>query len=47
MKFIKNFRLKEWHRTIILVVLLFVGIGVIYWANSNVDENFVDQFIEP
>lgn len=39
--------LREWHRTIILLLLLVIGAGVIYWTNGNVESNFVDQFIEP
>lgn len=30
-------------RTIILLVLLLIAIGFIFWMNGNVDSNFVDQ----
>jgi hypothetical protein len=37
-------RLKEWQRTIILVVLLAIAIGFILWTRKSVDTNFIDQF---
>ena len=36
--------LAEWHRTVVLFALLFTGLGVMYWTNNNVSNNFVDQF---
>lgn len=35
-------KLKEWHRTIILVGLLLLAIGFLVWANQSTDTNFVD-----
>lgn len=36
-------QLKEWHRTLILFVLLAVGLSAIYLLNNNVQTNFVEQ----
>ncbi len=42
----KHRGLAEWHRTVMLFVLLFIGLGVMYWTNNNVSSNFVDQLSE-
>lgn len=34
--------MKEWHRTIVLIILLAVAVGFLIWANQNTDNNFVD-----
>lgn len=34
--------MKEWHRTVILVVLLGVAIGFLIWAQLTTDSNFVE-----
>jgi hypothetical protein len=33
--------MKEWHRTVILLVLLALAIGFLIWSNQVVDNNFV------
>lgn len=35
-------RIKEWHRTVILLVLLSLAVGFLIWANQTTDSNFVD-----
>jgi hypothetical protein len=35
-------RIKEWHRTIILVMLLTIAVCLIYWSRHNTDVNFID-----
>lgn len=40
----KNFRLTEKHRTIILLVLLAIAIGFIIWTKNSYSENFTDSF---
>lgn len=39
----KKFRLKEWHRTIILVVLLVIAVGFIMWSRHSYDVNFTQS----
>jgi uncharacterized membrane protein YhfC len=39
----KNFRLKEWHRTIILIALLGLAIGFIFWSKNQYSTNFVEN----
>jgi len=34
--------MKEWHRTIILLALLVLAAGFIFWMNNSYDTNFVD-----
>jgi len=34
--------MKEWHRTIILLVLLGAAIGFIFWMNNSYDNNFIE-----
>ena len=34
--------MKEWHRTLILLVLLSLAIAYIFWMNHQVGVNFVD-----
>lgn len=34
--------MKEWHRTIILLILLAVAIGFLVWSAQNTESNFVD-----
>lgn len=33
--------MKEWHRTIILLVLLAIAVGFLVWSHNTVDTNFV------
>lgn len=33
--------MKEWHRTVILLILLGVGIGFLIWVRQATDANFV------
>jgi hypothetical protein len=33
-------KLKEWHRTVILLVLLALAIGFIIWANQTANGSF-------
>ena len=35
--------MKEWHRTILLVTLLVLSVGVLLWMNKTIDANFVDS----
>ncbi len=35
--------MKEWHRTVILIVLLAIGIGFLIWARVAIDLNFIDK----
>lgn len=39
----KRLRLKEWHRTVILVLLLVVALGFIIWSRHNYDTNFTQS----
>jgi hypothetical protein len=34
--------MKEWHRTVILLVLLLAAIGFLVWSHHNVNVNFVE-----
>ena len=34
--------MKEWQRTVVLVVLLAVAIGFILWSRQSIDTNFID-----
>lgn len=36
--------MKEWHRTILLILLIAVAIGYIIWSQNLVDSNFTDSF---
>lgn len=36
--------MKEWHRTVILLLLIAVAIGFVLWTRNNYDTNFVDSF---
>jgi hypothetical protein len=40
----KNFRLKEWHRTVILLLLLTIAVAFIIWSRGQYNTNFVDSF---
>jgi uncharacterized membrane protein YhfC len=40
----KNVRLKEWQRTIILLVLLAIAIGFILWSRNQYASNFTESF---
>lgn len=33
--------MKEWYRTVILLLLLAIAIGFLVWSRHNVDANFV------
>jgi hypothetical protein len=33
--------MKEWQRTVVLVVLLIVAIGFLWWSSHTTDVNFV------
>lgn len=35
-------RIKEWHRTVLLVILLLVAIGLIIWLRTGFESNSVD-----
>lgn len=34
-------KMKEWHRTVLLLVLLGLAIGYLVWTNNATDANFV------
>ncbi len=34
--------MKEWYRTVILLVLIIIAIAYIFWSRHQVDTNFVD-----
>lgn len=36
-------KLKEWHRTIILIILIAIAVGFILWTRHSVDTNFINQ----
>jgi uncharacterized membrane protein YhfC len=36
--------MKEWHRTIVLMLLLIAAIGIIIWLRQTYDANFTDSF---
>ncbi len=38
------FKFKEWHRTVIIVLLIVAAVGFIIWTNGNYSANFVDSF---
>lgn len=48
MKLFKNrtstFYLREWQRTVLLLLLLAFAIGFIYWTRTQYADNFVDTF---
>ncbi len=33
--------MKEWHRTVILLVLIAIAIGFIVWSHSEIQTNFL------
>lgn len=35
-------RMKEWHRTVVLLILLAVAIGFLIWSAQTTNTNFVD-----
>jgi hypothetical protein len=35
--------MKEWHRTVVLLILLGVAIGFLIWAGQTTDTNFTDM----
>lgn len=35
--------MKEWQRTVLLLVLLGIGIGFLVWTNHATDANFVQD----
>lgn len=35
--------MKEWHRTVILVILLVIAVGFLLWARQMTESNFVDS----
>lgn len=37
-------KLKEWHRTIILLVIIALAIGFILLTNAQYESNFTDTF---
>ncbi len=34
--------MKEWHRTLLLLVLIALAIGYLVWAQHSIDANFTD-----
>jgi|GEM_PF-1365350 len=39
-----KFYLKEWHRTVILLLLLAFAVGFIVWTNNQYNTNFTGSF---
>jgi len=37
-------KMKEWHRTVVLVALLALAVGFLVWSAHATDANFVDSF---
>jgi hypothetical protein len=37
-------QLKEWHRTVILILLIVFAIGFIFWSRGQYSTNFVNTF---
>ncbi len=35
--------MKEWHRTILLVLLIALAIGYILWSQNQIDSNFTNN----
>lgn len=35
--------MKEWHRTVILMILLIVAVGFLVWVRQNTEGNFLDS----
>ncbi len=44
MKRKNKFYLREWQRTVILVLLLLAGIAFMYWTTHSYDQNFINSF---
>ncbi len=40
----KSFKLKEWHRTVLLLIIITLAVGFILWTNAQYENNFVEQF---
>jgi len=40
----RQWRIKEWHRTIVLIVLLLLAVGFLWWSNHEADVNFTQTF---
>lgn len=39
-----KFKIKEWHRTVILLILILFAVGFIIWTNSQYETNFIEAF---
>lgn len=37
-------KLKEWHRTVLLLIILSLMIGLFIWMNNNYTDNFIESF---
>ena len=37
-------RFKEWHRTIILILLMIIAVAIIVWMQTSYSSNFIDSF---
>ena len=35
--------MKEWHRTILLVILILIAFGYIIWSRQLLENNFIDS----
>lgn len=40
----RRFQLKEWHRTVLLLLLIAVAIGFILWSKNQYSINFTESF---
>jgi hypothetical protein len=40
----KNIRLEEWQRTVLLLLLLAIAVAFIIWSRGQYTTNFVDSF---
>jgi hypothetical protein len=39
--------MKEWQRTVLLILLIVLAIGYIFWTRQQVDTNFTDTLRSP
>ncbi len=44
LKKLQHIQITEKQRTLVLVVLLVIALGFIYWTKNSYDANFVDGF---
>ncbi len=40
----RRFYIREWQRTILLIILLALCLGLLFWSNKQYQSNFIDTF---